>query len=511
MINIVANTARKLFRENGLLSLGMCAISAVFVSLLSYSTSPLYFHDGYDSCVFQTMGLALLQGKIPYVDLFDHKGPLLYFIDAFGIWIGGGKIGIYILQILADTVSFIFIYKIIRLFLNVIPTLCVFTGSLLLYAYFYGEGNLCEEWMLCFVAPALYCSIRNIIYSNQQDANRIIIDSAFYGFCFANCFLIRPNDAVIHIGGIMFGTIVWMLASKQYKRACVNAVVMCVAFVVCVLPVILYFASHNALYDLWYGLILYNMKYAGGMSLIESAIALPKLLVFIPLGIVALLIGWKKDWQILFVLITQIMMAWIFLGARLYRHYWICMLPLFTLFGVAGFYWRKISTCVASIGLVLVLIIAVFKPVMRSQLFGKMNAIAQTYFYKQRLVYDFYAESERLFTYVPKDEQNRIWNYNLGWDMLPYYSVFYHHGVVQENKIPLYQMGLCDETLRKSDDIKNKIPEWVMLSRDKNLCWLSDEWQVRDYEFISENYECVAKTNPAICEIELWKKKICQE
>ena len=123
-------------------------------------------------------------------------------------------------------------------------------------------------------------------------------------------------------------------------------------------------------------------------------------------------------------------------------------------------------------------------------------------------MHGFYAEADKLFSYVPTDEQDKIWNYNLGWQIKPYFSVFYHHGVVQQNKIPLYQMCFADEELRNSDDVKVKFPKWIMLSRDESLYWLYDERQEQDAEFIIANYDCVAKTNPEICEIELWKRKL---
>ena len=42
-----------------------------------------------DSGVFQYVGWRLLQGDIAYRDVWDHKGPAIYYIDALGIVIGG--------------------------------------------------------------------------------------------------------------------------------------------------------------------------------------------------------------------------------------------------------------------------------------------------------------------------------------------------------------------------------------------------------------------------------------
>ena len=52
-----------------------------------------------DSDVFFVIGRALRSGLIPYRDMFDHKGPLIYFIDAVGDFLWGFR-GIGIIEIL---------------------------------------------------------------------------------------------------------------------------------------------------------------------------------------------------------------------------------------------------------------------------------------------------------------------------------------------------------------------------------------------------------------------------
>ena len=50
-----------------------------------------------DEIAYRVVSKGLLKGKIPYRDLFDHKGPLLYFVYALGMLItGGSDIGICI-------------------------------------------------------------------------------------------------------------------------------------------------------------------------------------------------------------------------------------------------------------------------------------------------------------------------------------------------------------------------------------------------------------------------------
>ena len=498
---------KNLYRERIWLWCIMFALSALLTLILSFSTSPLplYVHHGLDSCVFQTMGKLLLQGKVPYVDLFDHKGPILYFIQALGLWLGGGKIGIFVLQVIVNTISFTYLYKTIRLFVDKIAASIVFAGLMLLYCYFHGEGNFVEGWMLGFIAPALYLALRNILF--PPDEKRLLLSSAFYGFSLAMCLMIRPNDAVMHIGGLMFGIVLWMLSKRMYKQAWQNVLVMALACGACMLPVLAFYAWHDALSDMWYALIVYNTKYAQEKASIFSlAFTWPKLIFFIPLLAVAICVGIRKQPELLFVLVTQIVLSWLLFGERMYRHYWVSLLPFWALFGIAGVYWKKVSGAIGAFVLAGLLLVSVFKTELLISSFQYAEYLVHYYIERHEKARNLYAESGKLFAHVPSSERDQIWNYNLGWREKPYFTVFYHHGIIQCNRVPLYDMVFVDETLRKSDDVKEKHPLWIALTRQDDMYWLDDEWQEQDYEYIQTNYTCVATTNPSVCSIELWKR-----
>ena len=59
------------------------------VALFTESTSPLFSGWGYDSAMFQTMGKYWAEGYLPYVDLYDHKGPMIFFLNALGYALNG--------------------------------------------------------------------------------------------------------------------------------------------------------------------------------------------------------------------------------------------------------------------------------------------------------------------------------------------------------------------------------------------------------------------------------------
>ncbi|MDR1691830.1 MAG: hypothetical protein LBR72_00575, partial [Oscillospiraceae bacterium] len=58
----------------------LCFFTYAFLLLLFCTkSSPLFpVNDWYDANVYFTMGKGLFNGFVPYVDLIDNKGPLLY-------------------------------------------------------------------------------------------------------------------------------------------------------------------------------------------------------------------------------------------------------------------------------------------------------------------------------------------------------------------------------------------------------------------------------------------------
>lgn len=89
-------------RSSSKLTIILLICSIIFVTCFSYCTSPLYkYYYGGDSAQFLTIGKLWYDGKVPFIDVFDHKGPLIFFIDMLGYYIGGGqKFGIVIIQVI---------------------------------------------------------------------------------------------------------------------------------------------------------------------------------------------------------------------------------------------------------------------------------------------------------------------------------------------------------------------------------------------------------------------------
>ncbi|OGO22680.1 MAG: hypothetical protein A2Y54_01475 [Chloroflexi bacterium RBG_16_51_16] len=76
-------------------------LSFWLVTLIMVPKDPLKVLPGRDSGVFLYGGQQVLAGSVPYIDFWDHKGPLIYYVNAIGLLIGqGSRWGVWMLEFL---------------------------------------------------------------------------------------------------------------------------------------------------------------------------------------------------------------------------------------------------------------------------------------------------------------------------------------------------------------------------------------------------------------------------
>src|SRR5215213_9068671 len=123
-------------------------IIALFPSNPSNMTLP-----SRDSGVFLYVGWRLLNGDIPYRDVWDHKPPLIYFIDALGITLSPTSLwGIWVLGFLFIFFTLFFIYKTLDRDFGIHAALAgaiTLTSGLLTILE---KGNVTEQYALVFQA-----------------------------------------------------------------------------------------------------------------------------------------------------------------------------------------------------------------------------------------------------------------------------------------------------------------------------------------------------------------------
>lgn len=181
-------------------------LTVLFAGLTHYSSSPLRNivqrqpllncdgnPTGTDSTVFLYIGRLILHGGVPYRDAFDHKGPLVYLLDALGLKIHG-VFGVWLLELLFLTVSAVFAYKTARILAP--PGVALFTTAIAVLWYTARcDSNFCETWSVPFLMISLYHWIRYL-----REEGRIGAGAVFtVGLCFAGVLLLKPNLTALWI------------------------------------------------------------------------------------------------------------------------------------------------------------------------------------------------------------------------------------------------------------------------------------------------------------------------
>ena len=110
-------------------------------------------YPGRDASAFVYVAEGVLEGEIPYLDRWDHKGPVIYLINLLGLVIGG-LWGIWFVQT-AFLIGLTWLaFKVVRQHFGVDAALFS-VAVLLVYVWRLG-GNLTEYYALLFQFGSLY-------------------------------------------------------------------------------------------------------------------------------------------------------------------------------------------------------------------------------------------------------------------------------------------------------------------------------------------------------------------
>lgn len=486
-------------------------VAFIFVLLFSVSTSPLYIYEGMDSAIFKLVGLALARGKVLYVDIFDHKGPILFFIQALGQWIQPGKWGIFLLQVLFNTITFTYLYRIIGLFLSGRKKGGLFAVVLLIFAQLLFDGNQCEEWMLmCSVLSSIY----TFRYLLKPESGNPISLGLLLGVCFSINFYIRPNDAVAFVGATMFGLFLFQLFIKQYKDAIYSALSFGGGLLLVSIPVFVYFAIHHALYDLYYGCIGFNLMYSAEKQSILMSMLSPVNLIFAGVLTMSSIMLYRSRFRpILWAYIPMSAFAVLLLGGNLYIHYFISyivlLIPLLALLFANRWFDRTLYIVMAGYVLFVASTVCYARQYPDSVVRNWLH-----YDFRLRMIVDheqqikdFCLECDKVFDMIPLDQRDKVWNYNCGWEHSKQHyhlAMFLRQKMVPVNRILLVKHLGIDPQLKKESDIHIFQPEWLILTHEEDDLYkgLMDD----DYQYIEQNYTIAAQTDSSVCDLRLYHR-----
>lgn len=229
-------------------------LSVGFGLIFLSSNSPLFRTYGSDSAIFLTIGRAVAQGKVPYIDVFDHKGPVIFWINALSQAIAVGTQSAWMLEILFLWASLLVIHQIARC-LHVYQDWPLQLLYIALMAVWIDGGNYTEEYCNLFTLLAFWFSLR---FACGQEERSLW---AFgLGAMFALCAMVRLNNAIA-TGALTLTMAAALCGERKGKHLVRHALSWMAGVGVVLLPCVVYFAVHGALGEFVYSAFLHNVAY----------------------------------------------------------------------------------------------------------------------------------------------------------------------------------------------------------------------------------------------------------
>lgn len=269
-----------------LLGMGFVLFASLYIQAI-YFNFPIY----YDSGVFAYVGSVINSGKLPYVDVFDHKGLFIYIFNSLGLRAFDGDIrGVYVFELCVIATSFLFSLVFIRKILSgmSIDASMAFVALVASYAILFEGGNLPETltfpWQLTFYSYAAY-----ILTSNSKENYKVVLLVFFALIALFVGLFTRPNNAL----GVLF--LSWILSIRVggrffYTFTTFSLLIGCfVAYLI---------QSAGLHYDLYNQYIQYNFYYSKlNLSLIRrlmNSCAFILLILLSPSGFFLVLKMWNN-------------------------------------------------------------------------------------------------------------------------------------------------------------------------------------------------------------------------
>ena len=213
-----------------------------FLMTFLHSFNSVRFDDAAifsDNAVFYLMGKAMLQGKVLYKDMFDHKTPYIYFVNALASIFDKRHVGLYVITSLVLFVSLYFTYKIVKLFVN--DKLLSIVGSVFI-CLFLNNANLTlgflrtEGYAISLILPSAYIFIKCFLTDEKYfPMHKMYVVGILAGITL----LMNVKAAVLYVP-FAIATLVILINNKNYKNIFLCFLSGLAGVIIAMLPAIIY-------------------------------------------------------------------------------------------------------------------------------------------------------------------------------------------------------------------------------------------------------------------------------
>lgn len=223
-----------------------CAFTVLCVATTS---SPLYVTNFWtDTNIFLTMGRGIAQGMVPYRDLVDQKGPLIFLIYALAAFITDSSFfGAFLLECISMSIFLFVAWKTVLLYGKGSLTYAVIplTAMITVCSTAFTQGGSAEEFMLPALCFAMYVTLRRMKEGGMMRCASRRMHVGF-GVSMGWVFSIKYTDC-----GLFFGLgaclVLWIIWNEGFKGTVRAVAEMFLGFCIVVVPIAVYLAANGAL------------------------------------------------------------------------------------------------------------------------------------------------------------------------------------------------------------------------------------------------------------------------
>ncbi len=215
-----------------------------------------------DAGVFLYMGQAILSGKMPYVDVWDHKPPLVFYLNALGLALSNGSAwGVWGLEVFLLVCSGWILYCVIRRHAGapgaIAGILLWVTGLFLLFRI--DETNVPETWGIFFQAASLWV-IDQMVDDAKKDTRLVAAGLCLVGVLGGLLFLLKQTLISLDLALLLI-----LLAQTKRSHTVIEILKRLSWFALgaglSIATALLYFWTRGALGDFMDAAFFYNLFY----------------------------------------------------------------------------------------------------------------------------------------------------------------------------------------------------------------------------------------------------------
>lgn len=245
-------------RRETVLAVLCIVLLGIVILCLNLPWSPVHKGLGPDSGLFAYIGSAIVKGQVPYLDMWDHKPPVAFYLNALAVLLfGQTPWAIWwfnLIWITFSVIAFLFVIRKMMGWLAAFSSSLVFLLAVMNPAIFQG-GNLTEIYGLLF--QVLVVGTAYHFLTTKQD-RWVFLAGLLTGLAF----MTKPTTVAL---GLSCGTVIlgMSLVRREFKSLWQRSICFAAGLLMPIGVGALYWFIMGALNEFLAASIIYNLGYVG--------------------------------------------------------------------------------------------------------------------------------------------------------------------------------------------------------------------------------------------------------